>query len=900
MKARFLWIIPPALLLLVAVFGVVAFLFITRRPFPNTRGSEQVEGITASVEIVRDANGVPHIYAETSRDMYFAQGYAHAQDRFWQMEFWRRLGAGRLSEYFGESTVGVDRFMRTMGFARIAAAEYETLPPGPRGALDAYAAGVNAYISEGAPGQLGLEFTLLGLQGVELEIEPWEPTNTMTWLKIMAYDLGGNLQDELNRLDLLRLVGREKAADFYPDRELLDLPPITRFAELRESLGDLAAAPSSAAAAAAAAGLSAGPEPTPAVTTPPAPKAASLVTPANGAPATLPSFNKLIGGIDPGAPLALGKGGNVGSNSWVISGELSETGMPILAADLHLGVQMPSIWYEVVLKAESDDLGGSGEPLSLGGFSFAGVPGIVLGHNDRVAWGLTNVNPDVQDLYLERINPEEPNEYLVGDDWRPMELRVEEIQVHGKREPVRHVVRSTRNGPIVSDAEGPQNERSGFGLDAPSRAPDSPRLTELSLKWTALQENRTFEAVFVMNRARDFESFLDGAARWDIPSQNLVYADVDGNIGYQTPGLIPIRRRGDGSYPVPGWDDAYQWDGYIPFDELPRVYNPSKGYIATANQPVAPAEYPHHITADFAYGHRGARISEMIEEGEGNLGIEEMAAIQGDSASLPARDLLPPVLAVQPAPVTIGEEEATAEEIAAFQESLAGWDRVMAVDSAGAAAYALMFQALLEETVRDELPDPQWSRSRLLKNTSRINAFFQVIIADPENRWWDDVTTLNSAETRDDVVLRALGRAVVEGRELLGDDQAIWRWGDLHTVTFRNQTFGESGIGVIEAIFNRGPFEVPSGLDQVWSADYDIADPFETVNLASMRQLIDLENLDNSRMMHTTGQSGHPYHRHYDDFIESWRSVEFHPHLWSREVLEEEKTRRLLLEPPGE
>jgi penicillin amidase len=716
-----------------------------------------------------------------------------------------------------------------------------------------------------------VEFFILNLQGAPVEIEPWKPEHTMTWLKIMAYDLGGNLQDELNRLDLLRLVGREKAEVFYPEYPAEQLPYILSLPELTESLGEL---------------LSFGViEPTAA-----APAETGEIIPA-------PFKGALVGGLRPEEPLALGKGGTVGSNSWVIGGARTGTGAPILAADLHLGVQMPSIWYEVVLHAEVDELGGGGGGFHAGGFSFAGVPGIVLGHNRRIAWGLTNVNPDVQDLYLERVNPENPREYLVEGNWVPMELRVEEITVRGGDEPIRHLVRSTRNGPIVTDAEGPQDTRSAFGIEAPLAPPESVELSELSLRWTALVPNRTFSSLFRMNRAGDFAEFREAAALFDIPSQNLVYADEEGNIGYQTPGLIPIRRRGDGRYPVPGWDDRFQWDGFVPFEELPWVLNPEKGYLTTANNPVAPPGYPHHITADFAYGYRAKRIVEMIEGAGEPITVEDVVKMQADSYAVPARRLVRGLLSVRPEEVSIGERSASAAQLEALQRLIQGWDQRMSVDSAGAAAYALAFQGILEAAVHDEIPEELWSRSRLLKNTSRISAFLEAIIEDPENPWWDEVTTLGRRETRDEILLEALGRGVIAGKELLGDEMGSWRWGELHTVTFRNQTFGESGIPLLEAIFNRGPVEVPSGLDQVYSADYDLADPFEVVNHSSMRQIIDLSDLGNSRFIHSTGQSGHPYHRHYDDFIERWSAVEYHPHRWERERLESEDPRRLLLEP---
>ena len=882
MKKYLGWIIAGGVLLLLAAILVGVFLFVTRRPFPDTSGVQTVSGINAPVEIIRDESGIPHIYAETTDDMYFAQGYAHAQDRFWQMEFSRRLGAGRLSEYFGESTLSIDRFMRTMGFFDTAQREYESLPESNRSALEAYAAGVNAYTQGRATGALGLEFTLLGLQGVDVEIEPWEPVNSLTWLKIMAYDLGGNLQEELNHIDLVARVGLEKAMEFYPEYRIEDMPVIVPDAELERFLDDelLSDAPSATAAArAAAAGradVGAGGS-----------GRTALAVPESGSPITAARqalTDNLVGGEVAFEPLAFGRGGSVGSNSWVIGGSRTQSGMPLLATDLHLGVQMPSIWYEVVLHAGTDTASGD-RPFDAAGFSFAGVPGIILGHNSDIAWGLTNVNPDIQDLYIERINPENPHQYQVNGEWRDMEVRVEEIDVHGLSEPFRFTVRTTRNGPIITDAEGSQDERSGFGVEVPSPAPEGLALTELSLRWTAFRINRTFRAVFEWNRARDFGEFREASQYFDIPSQNLVFADTRGNIAYQTPGLIPVRRTGDGAFPVPGWVDDYQWEGFIPFEELPYTFNPEQDYVVTANNAITSERYEHLITTDFNHGYRARRIVDMVEADGERITAEDVADQQGDSLNLSAAEIVPYVVDVAPGEVEIADLTVPAEDIGVAQEILAAWDGYMTEDSPAAALYALFYVSLIEETLKDEIPAKLWKRSRLLGGTSRLHTFFHNILSEPDNPWWDDVTTPDRREQRDEVLRRALAGAMVKGQDLLGTRVGRWEWGDLHTITFRNQTFGESGIGLIESLFNRGPYPVRSGLDQVFSADFDVTDPFEVVNHTSMRQIIDLADLTESRLVHTTGQSGHPYHEHYTDFIEKWRTVEFHEHYWGRSEL---------------
>lgn len=863
MKKYLGWFIAGGVVLLIVVIIIGAALWVTRRPFPDTDGVTTVAGISAPVEIIRDESGIPHVYAETTEDMYFGQGYAHAQDRYWQMEFSRRIGSGRLSEYFGESTLSIDTYMRTMGFFEIAQREYESLQESNRRALEAYAAGVNAYTQERAPGELGLEFTILALQGIDVEIEPWKPVNSLTWLKIMSQDLGGNLQQELDHIDLVGLVGRERASEFYPAYRQDEMPVIVSDDELEKSLG-----------AQFLQGVGAD----------------ETADAGRGWPTTdsVETFRSvaetLVGGETALEALAFGRGGNVGSNSWVIGGSRTQSGMPLLAADLHLGVQMPSIWYEVVLHAGTDTATGD-RPFDAAGFSFAGTPGVILGHNKNIAWGFTNVNPDVQDLYVERINPDNPNQYEVNGQWRDMDIRVEEIDVAGREEPQRLVVRSTRNGPIISDANGSQDERSGFGVVPPSAPPESLELTEISLRWTAFRVNHTFRSIFEMNRARDFGEFREAARYFDIPAQNLVYADTKGNIGYQTPGMIPIRRTGDGTFPVPGWVDDYQWEGFIPFEELPFVFNPEKDYIVTANNAVTSDRYRHMISSDFAHGYRAKRISDMVKRDGERITAEDVVKQQGDTQSIPYREVLPYITDVEATTVEVEGVEVAAEDIIDAQQILVDWDGRMETDSAGAALYAVFSVALVEETLQDEIPEKLWSKNRLLGGTSRLHTFFHNTLPDSGNAWWDDVTTPDVTEVRDTIIRRALALAVVRSNELMGTNPTRWEWGKLHTITFRNQTFGESGIGLIENIFNRGPFPVPSGLNQVFSNDFSVADPYEAVNHSSMRQVIDLSELTTSKLVHTTGQSGHPYHRHYSDFINKWKNIEFHEHYWTREEL---------------
>ncbi|MBA7626786.1 Acyl-homoserine lactone acylase QuiP [subsurface metagenome] len=483
-------LIIPAIILLLILFLGTSWLFVTRRTFPQTRGTIELEGLSAPVEIYRDPDGVPHIYADTLEDLFLAQGFVHAQDRFWQMEFWRRIGSGRLAELFGKSLLGTDIYLRTVGFRRVAEREYTLYDDSIRRILDSYAAGVNTYILNRKPAQLGLEFTFLKLQGVEFEIEPWTPINTLTWLKIMAEDLGANMQKELYSIDLIRAVGVELIADYFPSYREGEMPFIVADREIKSLVGDKRKINGLASLSV---------------------EELSIILQLN---------TRLVGGFNPAQPLAFGKGGGIGSNSWVISGKLTATGYPLLAYDTHLAIQMPSIWYEIGLHSKKGAGIDGKEPLDVRGFSFPGTPAVVVGHNDRIAWGITNVGPDVQDLYIERINPKNPHQYEVNGEWVDMEILREEIIIQGEDKPYVLLVRNTRHGPVMTD-HGGMTSRSSFDIIPEKDFPENLELKALSLRWTALQPNRTIKAILLLNQARNFEDFREALRYFDIPAQFL-------------------------------------------------------------------------------------------------------------------------------------------------------------------------------------------------------------------------------------------------------------------------------------------------------------------------------------------------------------------------------------------
>jgi penicillin G amidase len=843
------------------ILVAAGWLVLTRMSFPVERGTVKLPGLTAPVSIVRDKFGVPHIYGKTSQDLFFAQGYVHAQDRFWQMEFWRRIGAGRLSELFGRSQLQTDIFLRTLGLARVAQEEYALADAGFREALDAYAAGVNAYILKRPPARLGLEFAVLELTGVSVKIEPWTPVNSLTWAKMMALTLCGNWEDEALVTRLLGSMGTKGLARFFTPYRA-EMP----FIVSDEENGAAGAPP------AAVSGL-------------------------------LPSL--LVGDNE------------AGSNSWVIGGTRTATGKPILANDMHLEIQMPSIWYEVGLHGVTDD-GRTRRtdrcPLEVRGFSFPGVPGVISGHNDRIAWGLTNLPGDVQDLYVERINPDNPDQYEVDGRWRDMSFAYEDIRIKGEDEPYRLRVRVTRHGPIISD-HGPQSALAGYTARPGKEFPGSAEITAVSMRWTALEPSTILKAVLSMDTASNYREFRDALRLWDVPAQNVVYADVDGNIAYQSAGRFPIRASGRGVAPVPGWTELNEWTGSIPYEELPRSFNPRKGYIVTANNAVTSGADGHLLMAEPDYGYRARRIVEMIESHRSGITFDDVRAMHADVLNHTALEICAALKDLDPRPTPLetqfldekrkelsGRKQAEwdkkqGEDLAAMREArdlLAGWDGRMEGASAAAALYASFWVQLVSEVFRDQYPESEWPMSQ----SSRAENALHTLLHNPQDAAWDDVTTPLRRETRDEILVRAFRKGYADLVRKEGKSPEKWRWDRIHKAAFVNASLGKSGIGPIEKIFNRGPYPVGGGATQVNAAAWNRKKPFEVTLIPSMRMIVDLGNLQAAVSVHSTGQSGHPYHRHYDDFIAAWRGVQYHSTLWRLEDVKGSRHAELVLLPP--
>ena len=782
------------LLLAVLVAGVVAYAaWAIWRTFPRDGGSQRVAGHSSPIAIDLDAHGVPTIRARSIPDAMFGLGYVHARDRLWQMEFQRRVGAGRLAEVLGEGLVSADRFLRTVGFRRAAEASWGSLSPQAQGMLRAYAAGVNAYLDTSSVRPI--EFRLL-----RIDPEPWRPVDSLVWAKMMAWDLAANARDEIRRARFAAAVGPERAAELLP--VAASDPTILEDADWKSE------AP------------------------PPAPSPVSRVP----SPGPWRPLDEAFALLDP-----LGFGGeSLGSNSWVLAGSRTTSGLPILANDPHLGLRAPSVWFLASIQAPGYTVTGATLP---------GVPGVIIGHNSRIAWGLTSIEPDVQDLYLETVDPRDPSRYRHRGESRAFESRSETIRVRGGAD-VALTVRTSVHGPIVTDV-----------LDGAERLGKP-----VALRWAGLDGgDRTAEAFYAIGTARNWTEFVAGASLLQAPPQNLVYADVEGHIGYTASGAIPIRPRADGLLPVSG-EGEDDWLGMIPFDRLPRALDPPRGYIVTANNRVVSDAYPGSFGLNWAEPYRARRIAQRILE-KPRHGPDDVRAMQLDRKSLEAEELLP--LLLDAAPLDAASRDAL--------DRLRRWDREMAPESVPASIYAAWFVELAKMP-EDELKGVPRGRTR---------GRFLIGALREGSSWCDDVRTPR-LETCADFKSTTLRDAVAFLRFTFGPDVSTWRWQRLHHARLPHAVFGR--VRLLRRLFD---LEVGQGGDSstINVGGFSQDGAFDMTDGPSYRQVVDLSNPSGTRYIHTTGQSGNVFERGYRDLLPLWRAGE------TLEIEREKPVRTLVLEP---
>ncbi|MEU3654509.1 penicillin acylase family protein [Streptomyces sp. NPDC032161] len=931
-RARLIVIV--LVLALVAGIGYGAFWSVStvRASYPQTTGSIKLDGLDGDVEVKRDAYGIPQLYADSDADLFRAQGFVHAQDRFWEMDVRRHMTAGWLSEMFGSGQVDTDAFLRTLGWRKVAQQEYdEVLSEETKKNLQAYADGVNAYLKGRDGKDISVEYAALGFTN-DYKPGEWTPVDSVAWLKAMAWDLRGNMQDEIDRSLMASRLDEKQIAQLYPDYPYEKHKPIVEEGAVSSVTGkfDPEATPSSSDAdsdtAQGATGQGTGTQETGTQGTTgqgtgtqgatgqgTGTQGATAQGAAEGVSTQLASLSDTLDKI----PALLGPNGNgIGSNSWVVSGEYTTTGKPLLANDPHLAPQLPSLWYQMGLHCRETS---AKCQYDTAGYTFSGMPGVIIGHNQDIAWGFTNLGADVTDLFLEKVSGEG---YLYDGKVKPFTVRDETIKVAGGKSRT-ITIRETNNGPVVSDRSG-ELEKVGQKAPVEGAAPDRSDGYAVALRWTALDPGHSMDAVFALNRAKDFPSFRKAAELFEVPAQNLIYADTEGNIGYQAPGKIPVRKKGDGTMPSPGWSSKYGWEKEpIPFDALPYEYNPKRGYIVTANQPVVDDKYAHLLTKDWGYGSRSQRINELIKvkiKDGGKISTEDMQKMQMDNTSEIAALLVPELVKINISDKSVREA----------QKLLEGWDYNQEPDSAAAAYFNAVWRNILKLAFGNKLPKemrvegeclnvrradnsgPVDERHKLVRECGQRAAdsaqpdggdrWHQVVkelMDDPKSDWWKSPESRRgeATETRDELFARAMEDARWELTAKLGKDISTWSWGRLHQLTLKNQTLGTEGPGVLKQLLNRGPWNLGGGEAAVNATGWNAAGGYEVVWVPSMRMVVNVGDWDKSRWINLTGASGHAYAAHYTDQTDKWVKGELLDWSFGTNAVGKSTTDTLTLKP---
>ena len=768
---------------------------------PMYDGQLKGEGLKAAVNIKRDAADVVHIFAQSDRDAAFALGFAHAQDRSWQLEFNRRIMQGELSEILGETTLPTDKLMRTLGLMQAAQQQLELLPSDVREQLQAYSDGINAFHAN-RPQGLPPEFALMRTQPGGEKGVAWQPVNSVAWSLVMALDLGGNWGNEFARLAAARKLGTAQLWDLYPPYPGEKPASAVDLAKLYRDLGVYKNDD----------GLK-----------------TSFSLPIIGEP----GFNE-----------------GRGSNNWVVAGSHTTTGQPLLANDPHLALSAPAIWYYAHLKTPNTDVIGASLP---------GLPFVVLGRNAHVAWGFTNTGPDVQDLYLEQIDATDPARYKTPKGWQAFDTRTEIIAVKGKPA-VNHVVRSTRHGPVISDAQAVHAE-----------VLDVSRFV-LALRWSALDaDNRTLVGGLKAQQAQSVADLLKAYSDNHSPTQNIVMADTHGHIAYKAAGRVPVRSAANdirGVAPAPGWDARYDWTGWIAYADMPAD-DGKKGWVATANQRITPPNYPHFLGQDWNTPHRFERIEQVLQA-KPKHSFQDMQALQNDTLSLSTLTLLPILKA------TSSQHPLAAKAL----QTLDSFDGRMEADKAAPLLFAVWSDELTRGLVEPKLGVDVF-KAQYGKRHFRL--LLERVMQQPNSPWCAPKTCAEQSSA-------ALERALDRIAAMQGKTPASWKWGEAHLALSTHKPCGQ--VPVLRDWFSvRTPsdgdlFTVNVG--QYWAGEKYL--PFANRHAASLRVVYDLSDLEQSQFIYQTGQSGLVWSNHYSDMKKEWAAGKYRPLLskpqtWKHELV---------------
>lgn len=768
---------------------ILIFLFICVSAFVPLQEPQktQVQGIKTTVTIRRDERGIPYVEAQNDEDLYFGQGYATAADRLWQMDLFRRTARGELAEVLGPGpnnlALDQDKLHRTYGFTQAVEVEYANSSPGWRALLEAYARGVNAYASSLDAKSRPPEFQILNY-----DFRPWTPQDSLVVIKLFFEALSDSWRLDLMRQNLASLPP-EKQAALMPVTSPLDVLVVGKDVPARAT---------------------------------PARSTGTITTPLSSESQEALAHNASIA-ADALTRVGLYADALAASNNWVISGKRTVSGKPLLANDPHLPPSAPSIWHMVHLSAPG---------VRMAGVTSAGLPGVVIGHNEHIAWGFTNVGPDVQDLYLEKFDPANPKRYQTPSGWQDAVIRREEIKVRkglasAQHDVVTHDVTVTRHGPIIFEGDGKR----------------------YALRWTAFDGKRLVgELNYALNRARNWEDFKVAVKSFTGPTQNVVYADVNGHIGYHAAGIVPIRKSGDGSVPYDGSTDAGEWVDYIPIAKLPNLYDPPSGMIVTANQRIVGTDYPYHLSHSWAQPYRARRILDLLSEKPKHT-AEDFRRIIGDVYSMAG------VLFAQEVVKTLRPKLTPADDkLRASLDAFEKWDGRVNAESNVAPLVSRMRLAFRSKILTAAL-GPDLVRGFAWSN---FDTTLDRIIKEQPADWlpkefasYADLMRASYEEARESLT------------RVLGADESKWTWGDFAKARFPHPLSAAPLIGVQ---FTVPPFP-QDGTGGLVGA---------TVNVGaavSMRLIADPGDWDKTQMGIALGESGINKSPHWSDQLADWRAV---------------------------
>jgi len=800
------WLLRSLLaIVLLALVGFGAFQVYVLQSLAPLTGQAQLNGLSAGVEIQRDASDVTHIHAQNPVDAWRAIGYVHAQERGWQLAFNRQVMHGELSEWLGEPSLETDKLMRTLGIIQAAQAQFDKLPLNTQKALEAYAQGVQAGYASAqwrAP-----EFLILGINPVK-DMKPWTAVDSVGWALMMALDLGGNWGHEFARWMALQTLSTDELWTLLPPYPGEPRGTKVDVAALYQNLG-VYAKPSSAKAA------------------------------AWNQPHLLASSTLDIGVLE-------GKG----SNNWVVPGSNTQSGLPLLANDPHLGLSAPAVWYFAGLHAPAGKLpdGQTHGALNVVGATLPGLPFVVLGRTQKAAWGFTNTGPDVQDLYLEAL--EGKDSYRTPSGQQAFETRKEVIKVKGQGD-VAIQVRTTRHGPVISDV---QPAYAQF-LNKDKYA--------MAIRWSALDpDNQTIVAGMDANFANSVAELRQAFSQNHSPMQNVVMADSSGKVLFKVAGKMPVRAPNNdlkGMLPAPGWLAQYDWQSWIPYDQTPEVSQADiekQGWHATANQKILPPGYSQFLTNDWTGPERFDRIAQLLSSGT-KLDANTMKTIQADVHSLAAERLLPYLQ-------SLSSQHAKAPEALPLLKSFKG---DMSRDSAGALIYAVWIDEVTRAILMPKLGE---TRFKALFGKRSFRPAIEGILATQDPSWCG-VTGCQA------LMNKALDSALDKIVSMQGDKVSAWNWGRAHPALSSHRPFGnvKALAGFFDVVGPSGGDGFTVNVGQYWT--HSATMPFATRHAASMRAVYDLANLDESGFIYQTGQSGHPFSSRYQDMKDEWGQVKYRP-----------------------